>query len=202
MTATPIPRTLSMTIYGDLDISIIDELPPGRKVINTIWKSDSSRLQIISLMKREISLGRQIYVVFPLIEESKKLDHKNLMDGYEKFKREFPLPDFQISIVHGKMTNEEKEYEMKRFVDGIANILVATTVIEVGVNVPNASVMIIESSERFGLSQLHQLRGRVGRGSDQSYCVLVSGDKLSSEAKNDYQPWSSILMDLKYQKLI
>ena len=183
MTATPIPRTLSMTIYGDLDISIIDELPPGRKVINTIWKSDSSRLQIISLMKREISLGRQIYVVFPLIEESKKLDHKNLMDGYENLIREFPLPDFQISIVHGKMTNEEKEYEMKRFVDGIANILVATTVIEVGVNVPNASVMIIESSERFGLSQLHQLRGRVGRGSDQSYCVLVSGDKLSSEAK-------------------
>jgi len=183
MTATPIPRTLSMTIYGDLDISIIDELPPGRKVINTIWKSDRSRLQIISLMKREISLGRQIYVVFPLIEESKKLDHKNLMDGYENLIREFPLPDFQISIVHGKMTNEEKEYEMKRFVDGIANILVATTVIEVGVNVPNASVMIIESSERFGLSQLHQLRGRVGRGSDQSYCVLVSGDKLSSEAK-------------------
>ena len=157
MTATPIPRTLSMTIYGDLDISIIDELPPGRKVINTIWKSDSSRLQIISLMKREISLGRQIYVVFPLIEESKKLDHKNLMDGYENLIREFPLPNFQISIVHGKMTNEEKEYEMKRFVDGIANILVATTVIEVGVNVPNASVMIIESSERFGLSQLHQL---------------------------------------------
>ena len=183
MTATPIPRTLSMTIYGDLDISIIDELPPGRKVVNTIWKSDRSRLQIISLMKREISLGRQIYVVFPLIEESKKLDHKNLMDGYENLIREFPLPDFQISIVHGKMTNEEKEYEMKRFVDGIANILVATTVIEVGVNVPNASVMIIESSERFGLSQLHQLRGRVGRGSDQSYCVLVSGDKLSSEAK-------------------
>ena len=183
MTATPIPRTLSMTIYGDLDISIIDELPPGRKVVNTIWKSDRSRLQIISLMKREISLGRQIYVVFPLIEESKKLDHKNLMDGYENLIREFPLPEFQISIVHGKMTNEEKEYEMKRFVDGIANILVATTVIEVGVNVPNASVMIIESSERFGLSQLHQLRGRVGRGSDQSYCVLVSGDKLSGEAK-------------------
>ena len=183
MTATPIPRTLSMTIYGDLDISIIDELPPGRKVVNTIWKSDRSRLQIISLMKREISLGRQIYVVFPLIEESKKLDHKNLMDGYENLIREFPLPEFQMSIVHGKMTNEEKEYEMKRFVDGIANILVATTVIEVGVNVPNASVMIIESSERFGLSQLHQLRGRVGRGSDQSYCVLVSGDKLSSEAK-------------------
>ena len=183
MTATPIPRTLSMTIYGDLDISIIDELPPGRKEVNTIWKSDKSRLQIISLMKREISLGRQIYVVFPLIEESKKLDHKNLIDGYENLIREFPLPDFQISIVHGKMTNEEKEYEMKRFVDGIANILVATTVIEVGVNVPNASVMIIESSERFGLSQLHQLRGRVGRGSDQSYCVLVSGEKLSSEAK-------------------
>ena len=183
MTATPIPRTLSMTVYGDLDISIIDELPPGRKVVNTIWKSDRSRLQIISLMKREISLGRQIYIVFPLIEESKKLDHKNLMDGYENLIREFPLPDFQISIVHGKMTNEEKEYEMKRFVDGIANILVATTVIEVGVNVPNASVMIIESSERFGLSQLHQLRGRVGRGSDQSYCVLVSGDKLSIEAK-------------------
>ena len=183
MTATPIPRTLSMTLYGDLDVSIIDELPPGRKAIKTIWKSDSSRLQIIKFIKEQIYLKRQVYIVFPLIEESEKLDYKNLMEGYNSLVREFPLPDFQVSIVHGKMKSEDKEYEMKRFVDGITDIMVATTVIEVGVNVPNASVMIIESAERFGLSQLHQLRGRVGRGSEQSYCLLVSGNKISNEGK-------------------
>ena len=183
MTATPIPRTLSMTLYGDLDISLIDELPPGRKSIKTVWKTDSSRLQIIQFMRKQILLGRQIYIVFPLIEESKKLDYKDLMDGYASIVREFPLPDFQVSVVHGRMSAEDKEYEMNRFNDGITNIMVATTVIEVGVNVPNASVMIIESAERFGLSQLHQLRGRVGRGSEQSYCILVSGNKVSNEGK-------------------
>ena len=183
MTATPIPRTLSMTIYGDLDVSIIDELPPGRKEIKTIWRTDSSRLQVINFMKQQISLGRQIYIVFPLIEESEKLDYKDLMEGYNAIEREFPLPEFQVSVVHGRMKAEDKEYEMKRFLEGITNIMVATTVIEVGVNVPNASVMIIESAERFGLSQLHQLRGRVGRGLDQSYCILVSGNKVSNEGK-------------------
>ena len=183
MTATPIPRTLSMTLYGDLDVSIIDELPPGRKSVKTLWKSDSSRLQIIDFMKEQINLGRQIYVVFPLIEESEKLDYKDLIEGYNELEREFPLPEYQVSVVHGKMKPADKEYEMKRFIDGITNIMVATTVIEVGVDVSNATVMIIESAERFGLSQLHQLRGRVGRGSDQSYCILVSGHKLSNEAK-------------------
>mgnify|MGYP001160795477 FL=1 len=183
MTATPIPRTLSMTLYGDLDVSIIDELPPGRKSVKTLWKSDSSRLQIIDFMKEQINLGRQIYVVFPLIEESEKLDYKDLIEGYNDLVREFPLPEYQVSVVHGKMKPADKEYEMKRFIDGITNIMVATTVIEVGVDVSNATVMIIESAERFGLSQLHQLRGRVGRGSDQSYCILVSGQKLSNEAK-------------------
>ncbi len=187
MTATPIPRTLSMTLYGDLDVSKIDELPPGRKEVKTIWKMDSSRLKILSFIRKQISLGRQIYIVFPLIEESEKLDYKNLVDGYNAIEREFPLPDYQVSIVHGKMKPEDKDFEMKRFVEGTTNILVATTVIEVGVNVPNASVMIIESAERFGLSQLHQLRGRVGRGSDQSYCILMSGDKLSSEARTRLQ---------------
>jgi len=183
MTATPIPRTLSMTLYGDLDVSIIDELPPGRKDVKTMWKTDSSRLQIINFMREQIALQRQIYVVFPLIEESEKLDYKNLMEGYNAIEREFPLPEFQVSVVHGQMKPEDKEYEMKRFVDGVTNIMVATTVIEVGVNVPNASVMIIESAERFGLSQLHQLRGRVGRGAEQSYCILVSGNKVSVEGK-------------------
>ena len=183
MTATPIPRTLSMTLYGDLDVSIIDELPPGRKEVQTIWKSDSSRLQVIDFMRKQITKGRQIYIVFPLIEESEKLDYKDLFEGFKAIEREFPLPDFQVSILHGRMKSEEKEYEMKRFVDGITNILVATTVIEVGVNVPNASVMIIESAERFGLSQLHQLRGRVGRGAEQSYCILMSGYKVSNEGK-------------------
>lgn len=183
MTATPIPRTLSMTIYGDLDVSIIDELPPGRKEVKTIWRTDTSRLRVISFMRDQISLGRQIYIVFPLIEESEKLDYKDLIEGYNAIEREFPLPDFQVSVVHGRMSAEDKEYEMKRFSEGTTNIMVATTVIEVGVNVPNASVMIIESAERFGLSQLHQLRGRVGRGAEQSYCILMSGDKVSSEGK-------------------
>jgi ATP-dependent DNA helicase RecG len=183
MTATPIPRTLSMTLYGDLDVSIIDELPPGRKEVKTMWKTDSSRLQIINFMREQIALQRQIYVVFPLIEESEKLDYKNLMEGYNAIDREFPMPEFQVSVVHGQMKPEDKEYEMKRFVDGVTNIMVATTVIEVGVNVPNASVMIIESAERFGLSQLHQLRGRAGRGAEQSYCILVSGNKVSTEGK-------------------
>jgi ATP-dependent DNA helicase RecG len=183
MTATPIPRTLSMTLYGDLDVSIIDELPSGRKTVKTIWKTDSSRLRIINFIKEQISLGRQIYIVFPLIEESEKLDYKDLIEGYNEILKEFPLPEFQVSVLHGRMKTEDKEYEMKRFVDGITDIMVATTVIEVGVNVPNASVMIIESAERFGLSQLHQLRGRVGRGAEQSYCILMSGKKISNECK-------------------
>ena len=183
MTATPIPRTLSMTLYGDLDVSVIDELPPGRKVIKTLWRSDSSRLKIIRFMREQIKVGRQIYVVFPLIDESAKMDYKNLIEGYDSIVREFPLPEFQVSVVHGQMKSEDKEYEMNRFVEGVTDIMVATTVIEVGVNVPNASAMIIESSERFGLSQLHQLRGRVGRGSNQSYCILMSGNKLSNDAK-------------------
>ena len=187
MTATPIPRTLSMTLYGDLDVSVIDELPPGRKEVKTMWKTDSSRLQIINFMREQIKLERQIYIVFPLIEESEKLDYKNLIEGFTAIEREFPLPEFQVSVVHGKMKPEDKQYEMKRFVDGVTNIMVATTVIEVGVNVPNASAMIIESAERFGLSQLHQLRGRVGRGSEQSYCVLVSGNKVSVEGKTRLQ---------------
>ena len=183
MTATPIPRTLSMTLYGDLDVSVIDELPPGRKVIKTLWRSDSSRLKILRFMREQIKVGRQIYVVFPLIDESAKMDYKNLIEGYDSIVREFPLPEFQVSVVHGQMKSEDKEYEMNRFVEGVTDIMVATTVIEVGVNVPNASAMIIESSERFGLSQLHQLRGRVGRGSNQSYCILMSGNKLSNDAK-------------------
>lgn len=183
MTATPIPRTLAMTVYGDLDISVIDELPPGRKAIKTIHRFDSNRLSVFKFIKEEVSKGCQVYIVYPLIKESEQLDYKDLMDGYESISREFPLPDFRISIVHGKMKPADKDYEMQRFVDGETQIMVATTVIEVGVNVPNASIMIIESAERFGLSQLHQLRGRVGRGADQSYCVLMSGLKLSKEAK-------------------
>ena len=183
MTATPIPRTLSMTLYGDLDVSVIDELPPGRKPIQTIHMTDNQRLRLHGFMKEQINLGRQVYVVFPLIEESEKLDYKNLMEGFDALEREFPLPDYQISIVHGRQTADRKELEMQRFLQGLSQIMVATTVIEVGVNVPNASVMIIESSEKFGLSQLHQLRGRVGRGAEQSYCVLMSSYKLSNEAK-------------------
>lgn len=183
MTATPIPRTLAMSVYGDLDISVIDELPPGRKAVKTVHRFDSNRLSVFKFMKDEISKGRQVYMVYPLIEESEVMDYKDLMDGYESVSREFPSPKYQISIVHGKMKPADKEFEMQRFVKGETQIMVATTVIEVGVNVPNASVMIIESSERFGLSQLHQLRGRVGRGADQSYCILLSSYKLSPEAK-------------------
>ena len=181
MTATPIPRTLSMSVYGDLDISIIDELPKGRKPIKTIHQYDANRLKLNAFIKREVEAGRQIYVVYPLIEESEKLDLKDLMDGYESIARAFP--EYPLSIVHGKMKPEDKDWEMARFVKGETKIMVATTVIEVGVNVPNASVMVIENAERFGLAQLHQLRGRVGRGAEQSYCVLVTNYKLSKEAK-------------------
>ncbi len=187
MTATPIPRTLAMSVYGDLDISVIDELPPGRKNIKTVVRTDQNRLQIFKFVRDEIKKGRQIYVVYPLIQESEKMDYKDLMDGYESIAREFPLPNFKISIVHGQMKPQDKAYEMDRFVAGITQIMVATTVIEVGVNVPNASVMIIESAERFGLSQLHQLRGRVGRGNDQSYCILIQGKKRSEEAQTRLQ---------------
>ena len=183
MTATPIPRTLAMSVYGDLDISVIDELPPGRKEVKTVHRFDRNRLSVFKFMKDEIDKGRQIYVVYPLIQESEAMDYKDLMDGYESISREFPSPKYQISIVHGQMKPADKAYEMERFVKGETQIMVATTVIEVGVNVPNASVMIIESSERFGLSQLHQLRGRVGRGADQSYCILLSSYKLSEEGK-------------------
>ncbi len=183
MTATPIPRTLAMTLYGDLEISVIDELPPGRKAIQTIHRYDSSRLRVFQFMKDEINKGRQVYVVYPLIEESETLDYKDLMDGYESIIRSFPKPKYQVSILHGRMKSEDKEFEMQRFVKGETQILVSTTVIEVGVNVPNASLMIIESTERFGLSQLHQLRGRVGRGADQSYCILMSSVKLSEHAR-------------------
>ena len=183
MTATPIPRTLAMTLYGDLDVSVIDELPPGRKEIKTIHQYDSSRLKLFGFMEEEIEKGRQIYVVYPLIQESQKMDYKDLMDGYESLSRQFPKPKYQLSIVHGQMKPEDKDFEMQRFVKGETQIMVATTVIEVGVNVPNASVMVIESAERFGLSQLHQLRGRVGRGAEQSYCILMTGNKLSSDAR-------------------
>ena len=183
MTATPIPRTLAMSLYGDLDISVIDELPPGRKPIQTVHRFDSNRLKVWKFIRDEIALGRQIYIVFPLIEESAKMDYKDLMDGYESISRDFPLPQYAVSVLHGKMKPADKDFEMDRFSKGKTNIMVATTVIEVGVNVPNASVMIIESAERFGLSQLHQLRGRVGRGADQSYCILMTSHKLSSDSK-------------------
>lgn len=183
MTATPIPRTLAMSAYGDLDISLIDELPPGRREITTVHRFDSNRLSVLKFIKEQINEGRQIYIVYPLIEESKNMDFKDLMDGYESLSREFIQPKYQISIVHGRMKAQDKEFEMKRFENKETQILIATTVIEVGVNIPNASVMIIESSERFGLSQLHQLRGRVGRGIHKSYCILMSGNKLSNESK-------------------
>ncbi len=183
MTATPIPRTLAMSLYGDLDLSVIDELPPGRKPVKTVLRSDANRLKMFAFLKDQIRLGRQVYIVYPLIQESEALDYKDLMDGYESISRSFPMPEFQISIVHGKMKPADKDYEMERFVKGETQIMVATTVIEVGVNVPNASVMVIESAERFGLSQLHQLRGRVGRGADQSFCILMTGKKVSKEAK-------------------
>ncbi|HSI71113.1 MAG TPA: ATP-dependent DNA helicase RecG, partial [Gillisia sp.] len=181
MTATPIPRTLAMSLYGDLDVSVIDELPPGRQEIKTVHRYDSNRLKVFKFLRDEIQKGRQVYIVYPLIQESATMDYKDLMDGYESIVREFPMPDFQISIVHGQMKPADKDYEMQRFVNGETHIMVATTVIEVGVNVPNASVMIIESAERFGLSQLHQLRGRVGRGAEQSYCILMTGHKLSED---------------------
>ncbi len=183
MTATPIPRTLAMTLYGDLDISVIDELPAGRKPIETLHFYENQRLRMFGFMKQEIAKGRQVYVVYPLIQESEKLDLKNLQDGIEVMRREFPLPQYHISIVHGKMKAAEKDAEMQRFVTGETHIMVATTVIEVGVNVPNASVMIIENAERFGLSQLHQLRGRVGRGAEQSYCIMMSDHKLSRDGR-------------------
>jgi len=183
MTATPIPRTLAMSVYGDLDISIIDELPPGRKDIKTVHRFDKNRLHIFGFIRDEIKKGRQVYIVYPLIQESSAMDYKDLMDGYESISRDFPMPDYQISIVHGKMKAADKDYEMQRFAKGETQIMVATTVIEVGVNIPNASVMVIESAERFGLSQLHQLRGRVGRGAEQSYCILMTGYKLSNDSR-------------------
>jgi ATP-dependent DNA helicase RecG len=183
MTATPIPRTLAMSVYGDLDISVIDELPAGRKPIKTVHRFDTNRLKVLGFIRDEIAKGRQIYIVYPLINESETLDFKDLIDGYESIVRDFPMPNYQVSIVHGQMKPIDKEFEMQRFVKGETQIMVATTVIEVGVNVPNASVMIIESAERFGLSQLHQLRGRVGRGSEQSYCILMTGSKLGDNSK-------------------
>lgn len=183
MTATPIPRTLAMTLYGDLDVSVIDELPPGRKPVRTYHFSDSARLKVFGFMKEEIRKGRQIYVVYPLIKESEALDLKDLMDGYESIVREFPLPDYAVSIVYGRLKTADKDYEMQRFIRKETQIMVATTVIEVGVDIPNASVMVIENAERFGLSQLHQLRGRVGRGADQSYCILMTGNKLTTEGR-------------------
>jgi ATP-dependent DNA helicase RecG len=183
MTATPIPRTLAMTLYGDLDVSIIDELPPGRRPIQTYHKTDADRLAVWGFLRREIAKGRQVYVVYPLIKESEKMDYKDLYDGFESISRDFPRPEYQVTAVHGKMKPEDKQAAMREFKERQAQIMVATSVIEVGVDVPNATVMIIESAERFGLSQLHQLRGRVGRGGEQSYCVLMSGEKLSKEAR-------------------
>lgn len=183
MTATPIPRTLAMTLYGDLDVSVIDELPPGRKTVKTLHRTENHRLRVFGFMREEIAKGRQVYVVYPLIEESETLELKNLEEGYEALSREFPAPEYQISIVHGRMKPADKDAEMARFASGATQIMVATTVIEVGVNVPNASVMVIENTERFGLSQLHQLRGRVGRGADQAYCILMSSFKVSKEGR-------------------
>ncbi len=183
MTATPIPRTLAMTVYGDLDVSIIDELPPGRKPIKTVHYFEGKQIEVEQFMRKELAKGRQIYVVYPLIQESEKLDMKSLEEGFEHLKKSFPEPEYSIGIVHGKLKNEDKDLAMNAFAKGETQILVATTVIEVGVNVPNASVMMINSTERFGLSQLHQLRGRVGRGAEQSYCILTSSYKLSEESK-------------------
>lgn len=183
MTATPIPRTLAMTIYGDLDVSVIDEMPPGRKPITTVHRTEYQRPQVMDFIKEEVRKGRQAYIVYPLIEDSEKLDYENLMKGYEEVKAFFPEPRFYISMVHGRQPAEQRQTNMQRFVSGDTQIMVATTVIEVGVNVPNASVMVIESTERFGLSQLHQLRGRVGRGAEQSFCILMTGNKLSQDSK-------------------
>ncbi|MDX1911272.1 MAG: ATP-dependent DNA helicase RecG, partial [Saprospiraceae bacterium] len=187
MTATPIPRTLAMTLYGDLDVSVIDELPPGRKPISTIHKNEHHRLRVQGFMREEIAKGRQVYVVYPMIEETETMDLQNLMSGFEALSRDFPAPEYHISIVHGKMKAADKDFEMQRFINRETQIMVATTVIEVGVNVPNASVMIIENAERFGLSQLHQLRGRVGRGAEQSYCILMTSFKLSHEGRERIQ---------------
>ena len=187
MSATPIPRSMALTIYGDLDVSVIDELPAGRKEVKTFHYYESARLRLFGFMKEQIKKGRQIYVVYPLIQESEKLDLNHLMDGYESISRDFPLPEYAVSILHGKMKSEDKEWEMQRFVRGETNILVSTTVIEVGVDVPNASVMVVENADRFGLSQLHQLRGRVGRGAEQSYCILITKDKMSTDAKRRVQ---------------
>jgi ATP-dependent DNA helicase RecG len=183
MTATPIPRTLAMTAYGDLDYSIMDELPPGRQQITTVHRYDSHRAKVMDFIRSEIEAGRQAYIVFPLIEESQKLDYENLMGGYENVKAFFPEPRFWISMVHGRQAADIKETNMRRFVEGDTNIMVSTTVIEVGVNVPNATVMVIESAEKFGLSQLHQLRGRVGRGAEKSYCVLLTGSQISNDGR-------------------
>lgn len=183
MTATPIPRTLAMTLYGDLDVSVIDELPPGRKPVQTIHATESRRSRVFAFMKEQIKAGRQVFVVYPLIKESEKMDYKNLQEGYETIIEEFKAPEYVTAVVHGKQKNEDKQYDMNLFASGKAHILVATSVIEVGVDVPNASVMVIESAERFGLSQLHQLRGRVGRGSEKSYCILMTGYKLSKESR-------------------
>ncbi len=184
MTATPIPRTLAMTLYGDLDVSVIDELPPGRTKIITKHFKDKDRLRVFGFVKKQIQLGRQVYVVFPLITESENMDYKDLEDGVEGYGRAFPIPEYQTSVLHGRMKPDQKEFSMSMFEKGTTNIMIATTVIEVGVDVPNATVMIIESAERFGLSQLHQLRGRVGRGAEQSYCVLMTGDKLTENGYN------------------
>lgn len=191
MTATPIPRTLAMTVFGDLETSIIDEMPEGRKPVSTFIRNDGARPIVMDFVRKEIEKGRQVYFVFPLIEESEKLNLKNLMDGFDMVADYFPAPQFQMSILHGRMKPAEKESEMKRFKNGISHIMVATTVIEVGVNVPNASLMIIESAERFGLPQLHQLRGRVGRGADQSYCILMHGQKVGNDAKQRLQAMAS-----------
>jgi ATP-dependent DNA helicase RecG len=187
MTATPIPRTLAMTFYGDLDVSTIDELPPGRKPITTVHRNESQRLKVFGFIRDEIAKGRQVYIVYPLIQESETLDLNNLLDGHAAISKSFPRPQYQVSMVHGKMKPAEKDFEMQRFIKGETQILVATTVIEVGVNVPNASLMIVENAERFGLSQLHQLRGRVGRGAEQSFCILMSSFKLSNDAKKRIQ---------------
>ncbi|MFK7934351.1 MAG: ATP-dependent DNA helicase RecG [Saprospiraceae bacterium] len=187
MTATPIPRTLAMTLYGDLDVSVIDELPPGRKPVKTVHRNENHRMRVFGFMREEIKKGRQCYVVYPLIEESATLDLQNLTEGYEAISREFPIPDYQISIVHGRMKPADKDFEMQRFARGETQIMVATTVIEVGVNVPNSTIMVIENTERFGLSQLHQLRGRVGRGGEQSYCILMSSFKLSATGRERIQ---------------
>ena len=183
MTATPIPRTLAMTAYGDLDYSVLDELPPGRQPITTVHRYESQRSRVMDFLKAEIGKGRQVYIIFPLIEESDTLDYENLMQGYENVKAYFPEPNYWISMVHGRQPGDQKELNMKRFVEADTQIMVSTTVIEVGVNVPNASVMVIESAEKFGLSQLHQLRGRVGRGAEKSYCILMTSPKLGNDAR-------------------